>query len=91
MSRDAGPPPDHRYLVQLPVTAADLDVAARVARVVARSLGFHHLVECDDATVAAVEDPAVRHAAFCPRRLPNGRRCLLRPGHDGPCARRLPR
>ncbi|MFE0591010.1 hypothetical protein [Micromonospora echinospora] len=67
-------------------TADDLTTAARVARVIARSLSFHHLVECDEATVAAVD-----HPAFCPGQLPNGRRCLLRPDHDGECTRRLPR
>ncbi|MEO3779726.1 hypothetical protein ABGB16_23375 [Micromonospora sp. B11E3] len=81
----------HRYLVQLPVVADDLTTAVRVARVVARSLSFHNLVECDDATVATVDHPGVRHPAFCPRHLANGRRCLLRPEHDGPCTRRLPR
>ncbi|MEV0327494.1 hypothetical protein AB0H63_13755 [Micromonospora echinospora] len=80
-----------RFLIQLPVVADDLTTAVRVARVIARSLSFHHLVECDEATVAAVDHPAVRHPAFCPGQLPNGRRCLLRPDHDGKCARRLPR
>ncbi|WDZ85781.1 hypothetical protein [Micromonospora cathayae] len=80
-----------RFLIQLPVVADDLDTAARVARVIARSLSFHRLVECDEATVAAADDPVVRQAAFCPRLLPSGCRCLLRPDHDGPCTRRLPR
>lgn len=80
-----------RFLIELPVLADDLLAAARVARVVARSLSFHHLVECDEVTVTVDDHPAVRHTAFCPRRLPNGRRCLLRPDHDGPCTRRLPR
>ncbi|MFG1952365.1 hypothetical protein [Micromonospora sp. NPDC048830] len=81
----------HRYLVQLPVVADDLATAVRVARVVARSLSFHNLVECDEATVSAADHPGVRQPAFCPGRLANGRRCLLRPDHDGPCTRRLPR
>ncbi|MFE9186274.1 hypothetical protein ACFYMB_23450 [Micromonospora haikouensis] len=81
-----------RFLIQLPVVADDLDIAARVARVIARSLSFHRLVECDEVTVVATDDdPAVSHAAFCPRHLPTGCRCLLRPDHDGPCSRRLPR
>ncbi|MFI6230103.1 hypothetical protein ACIBCR_22670 [Micromonospora echinospora] len=80
-----------RFLIQLPVAADDLTTAARVARVIARSLSFHHLVECDEATVAMVDHPAVRHPAFCLRQLPSGRRCLLRPAHDGKCTRRLPR
>ncbi|WBB78793.1 hypothetical protein O7606_21680 [Micromonospora sp. WMMD882] len=80
-----------RFLIELPVLAEDLDTAARVARVVARSLSFHRLVECDEVTVTAADHPTVRQEAFCPRRLPTGRRCLLRPGHDAPCARRLPR
>lgn len=80
-----------RFLIQLPVAADDLATAVRVARVIARSLSFHNLVEYDQATVTTVDHPAVRHAAFCPRQVPNGRRCLLRPDHDGPCTRRLPR
>ncbi len=80
-----------RYLIQLPVAADDLATAVRVARVIARSLSFHNLVECDNANVAAEDNPAVRHPAFCPQRLDSGRRCLLRPDHDGPCTRRLPR
>ncbi|MGW0436602.1 hypothetical protein ACWDV4_29150 [Micromonospora sp. NPDC003197] len=81
----------YRYLIQVPVVAEDLPTAVRVARVIARSLSFHNLVECDATVVVTVEDPAVRHPAFCPRQLPTGRRCLLRPDHDGPCTRRLPR
>ncbi|WP_416902028.1 hypothetical protein [Micromonospora echinospora] len=81
---------DRRFLIQLPVTADDLTTAVRVARVIARSLSFHEMVECDEATVAAVDHPAVRHPAFCPQRLANGRRCLLRPRHDGECTHRLP-
>lgn len=82
---------DHRFLIQLPVAAEDLATALRVARVIARAVSFYTVVGCDAAAVATVENPAVRHFAFCPRHLPNGRRCLLRPDHDGPCTRRLPR
>ncbi|BCL14486.1 hypothetical protein [Micromonospora sagamiensis] len=82
---------DRRFLIQLPVTADDLATAVRVARVIARSLSFRQLVECDEATVAAVDHPAVRHPVFCPGQLPTGRRCLLRPDHDGECTRGLPR
>ncbi|MEU8260828.1 hypothetical protein AB0C02_09440 [Micromonospora sp. NPDC048999] len=57
---------DQRYVIQLPVAADDLATAVRV---VARSLSFHGLVECDDAHVAAENNPEVRHPAFCPRRL----------------------
>jgi hypothetical protein len=41
--------------------------------------------------VEAVADPDVRHRVFCDRRLPSGRPCLLRPGHDGACSRRIGR
>ena len=81
----------NRYLVQLPVTAGDLTAAIRIARVVARSLSFHNLIEYAETTVTSAEQVDSRHPVFCPRRLPNGRRCLLRPDHDGPCTRRLPR
>lgn len=59
-----------RFLIQLPVAADDLTTAVRVARVIARSLSFHNLVACDEATVATVDQPVVRHPAFCPGNCP---------------------
>ncbi|MFC4148226.1 hypothetical protein ACFO0M_18390 [Micromonospora mangrovi] len=84
------PTAGHCYLIQLPVVVDDLATAVRVARVIARSLSFHSLVECGEAAVTSVDDLEVRHPAFCERHLPNGRRCLLHPDHDGQCARQLP-
>jgi hypothetical protein len=52
------------------VDTNDLAIAVRVARVIARSLSFHNPVGCDEAAVVTVEQPGVRHPAFCPRRLP---------------------
>ena len=81
----------NRYLVQLPVNADDLAAAIRVARAIARSLSIHNLIEYAQITVTTADRPEDQHPVFCPRQLPDGRRCLLRPDHDGPCTRRLPR
>ncbi|MEV0153966.1 hypothetical protein AB0H57_09535 [Micromonospora sp. NPDC050686] len=40
-------------------------------------------------TVSAEDEQHVRHWVFCDRLLPGGRRCLLRPDHDGECSRRF--
>ena len=79
----------NRYLVQLPVAVGDLTAATRIARVVAWSPSFHNLIEYAETTVTMADQVDSRHPAFCPRRLLNGRRCLLEPDHDGLCARRL--
>ncbi|WKU08823.1 hypothetical protein [Micromonospora sp. HUAS LYJ1] len=39
-------------------------------------------------TVSAEDDQNVRQLVFCDRSLSGGRRCLLRPDHDGECSRR---
>ena len=80
-----------RFVVHLPVQAVDLLTAARLARLVARTLGFLPQVDPGDTTVSAEDDQGVRHQVFCDRPMAGGRRCLLRPDHDGPCTRRLPR
>ncbi|MEO3747474.1 hypothetical protein [Plantactinospora sp. B5E13] len=80
-----------RYIIQLPVTAVDLQTAIRLARVVARTTSFLPQVDSRATTVAEHGDSGVRHRAFCDLRLPDGRGCLLRAGHDGTCSRRLRR
>ncbi|MEO3747933.1 hypothetical protein [Plantactinospora sp. B5E13] len=80
-----------RYVIQLPVTAVDLHTAIRLARVVARTTSFLPHVDPRATTVAEDGGPGVRHRVFCDLTLPDGRDCLLRVGHDGPCSRRLRR
>jgi hypothetical protein len=80
-----------RYVIHLPVVAADLTAAQRLARVVARWTGMLPHADPGETTVSAEDDQNVRHRVFCDRLLPGGRRCLLRADHDGPCARRLRR
>ncbi|MEV4760099.1 hypothetical protein AB0J86_34055 [Micromonospora sp. NPDC049559] len=80
-----------RWVVHLPVIAADLAAAQRLARVVARGMSFLRQVDPGETTVSAEDDQGVRHRVFCDLRLPGGRRCLLGNDHDGPCSRRLRR
>ncbi|MBM0237916.1 hypothetical protein JNW88_13520 [Micromonospora sp. ATA32] len=80
-----------RYVIHLPVAAADLVAAVRLARVVARWASLLSCADPGETTVSAEDDQGVRHRAFCDLRMPGGRRCLLRADHDGPCARRLTR
>jgi hypothetical protein len=80
-----------RYVIHLPVLAADLGGAVRLARVVARWAGVLSSADPGETTVSAEDEQGVRHRVFCDRRLPGGRRCLLRDDHDGPCTRRPPR
>jgi hypothetical protein len=78
-----------RFVVHLPVCAVDLTAAVRLARAITRPLGFLPQVDSGDTTVSAEDDQGVRHQVFCDRRMVGGRRCLLWPGHDGRCARRV--
>ncbi|WDZ86965.1 hypothetical protein [Micromonospora cathayae] len=80
-----------RFVVHLPVVVADLDAAGRLARMVARSLSYLPMVDPGETTVSYEDEQGVRHRVFCDRRVSTGRRCLLAAGHDGDCARRLPR
>ncbi|MER7332182.1 MULTISPECIES: hypothetical protein [unclassified Micromonospora] len=77
-----------RWVIHLPVVAGDLLAAQRLARVVAH--WTHVLPQTDPSgtTVSAEDDQNVRHWVFCDRRMPDGRRCLLWPDHDGECSRR---
>ncbi len=80
-----------RFVIHLPVVAGDLGVAVRLARVVARWSSLLAATDPGETTVSAEDDQGVRHRVFCDLRLAGNRRCLLRAGHDGPCARRVPR
>ncbi|GAA3770966.1 hypothetical protein GCM10022225_67590 [Plantactinospora mayteni] len=80
-----------RYVVHLPVVAADLAGAIRLARVAAWSVRFLPQADPRATTVSTEANPDVRHRTFCDAALPNGRPCLLRADHDGPCSRRIHR
>ncbi|PPA60748.1 hypothetical protein [Micromonospora chalcea] len=80
-----------RWVIHLPVTAADLPAAQRLARVVARWTGVLPHADPGETTVSAEDDQNVRHRVFCDLLMPGGRRCLLRADHDGPCSRRVHR
>ncbi|MFC7548954.1 hypothetical protein [Plantactinospora sp. GCM10030261] len=80
-----------RYVVHLPFTAADLPAALRLARVLARCVARLSPVEPGGTTVSEEDAQHVRHWVFCDALMPGGRRCVLRYGHDGECARRLRR
>ncbi|SBT47329.1 hypothetical protein [Micromonospora auratinigra] len=80
-----------RFVIHLPVAAADLTGAVRLARVVARWAGVLSTADPGETTVSAEDEQGVRHRVFCDLRLPGGRRCLLRADHHGPCARRVTR
>ncbi|MFU8874335.1 hypothetical protein [Micromonospora sp. SL4-19] len=80
-----------RYVIHLPVVAADLPAAQRLARVVGRWLLVLPQADPGETTVSAEDDQNVRYRVFCDLLMPGGRRCLLRADHDGPCSRRLRR
>jgi hypothetical protein len=81
----------NRYVIHLPVAAADLARAKILARTAARSLAFLAHVDPGETTVSAEDNQGVRHRVFCDNRLASGRRCVLRADHETPCTARLPR
>ncbi|MFF0365782.1 hypothetical protein [Micromonospora sp. NPDC005087] len=80
-----------RYVIHLPVVASDLSAAQRLARVIGRWMLVLPMVDTGETTVSEEDQQFLRHRVFCDLPLPAGRRCVLRDGHDGPCARRLHR
>jgi hypothetical protein len=78
-----------RYVIHLPVVANDLPAAQRLARVVGRWMTVLPMMDPGGTTVSTEDDQNVRHWVFCDAPMPGGRRCLLRPDHDGECSRRL--
>ncbi|MFY1704263.1 hypothetical protein ACN28G_21425 [Micromonospora sp. WMMA1923] len=80
-----------RFVIHLPVVAGDLPGAVRLARVVARWSTVLAQTDPGEITVSYEDEQGVRHRVFCDARLGGGRRCALRVGHDGPCARSVPR
>lgn len=77
-----------RFVIHLPVVTRDLLSAVRLARVVARWASVLAQTDPGETTVSAEDAQHLRHRVFCDTLLPEGRRCLLRAGHDGPCTRR---
>ncbi|WP_346538049.1 hypothetical protein [Micromonospora sp. DPT] len=75
-----------RFVVHLPVVAADLPAALRLARAITRALGFLPAVDGGGTTVSAEDAQGVRHWVFCDRLLDGGRRCPRPADHDGACA-----
>jgi hypothetical protein len=75
-----------RYVIHLPLLAANLDSAKRFARTLAQSVAFLPEIDGGEATVSEEDDQGVRHRVFCDRLLDGGRRCALRAGHPTPCA-----
>ncbi|MDG4802298.1 hypothetical protein [Micromonospora sp. WMMD980] len=75
-----------RWVVHLPMVVNDLVSAQRLARVVAHWSSVLPQVEPGGTTVSPEDEQNVRHWAFCERRLSEGRRCVLRPDHEGDCS-----
>ncbi|MFG3417751.1 hypothetical protein [Micromonospora sp. NPDC048063] len=80
-----------RYVIHLPVAAADLPAAQRLARVISRWLLVLPQTDPGEITVSDEDNQNVRHRVYCDLRMSGGRRCLLRADHDGVCSRRLSR
>jgi hypothetical protein len=67
-----------RYVIHLPVVAADLTAAQRLARVVARWTVMLPQTDPGETTVSAEDNQNVRHRVFCDLLMPGRRRCMLR-------------
>lgn len=82
-----------RWVIHLPVTAADLMRARILARTAARVLiRFGARVEPGGVTVSAEDQQDVRHWVFCNQLLPEGGgRCVLAVDHTSRCRPRPPR
>jgi hypothetical protein len=75
------------FVIRVPVTVADPAAAVRLARVVGRMLRL--LPQVNPYAISVATETGTPYRVFCARLLANGRRCLLRAGHDGRCARRV--
>ncbi|MGW1058953.1 hypothetical protein [Micromonospora rubida] len=80
-----------RFVVHVPVFAADLDAACGFARAITRALAFLADVDGAETTVSEEDAQHVRHRVFCDRLLDGRRRCRLRAHHDGECEAPRPR
>ncbi|MFD4207618.1 hypothetical protein ACFWRG_16695 [Micromonospora tulbaghiae] len=77
-----------RFVVHLPVLAADLDAARGFARAICRVLGFLADVERAGTTVSREDEQSVRHWVWCDRPRDGGRRCARAADHGGDCGGR---
>ena len=77
-----------RFVVHLPVLAADLDGARGFARAICRALGFLADVERAGTTVSREDEQSIRHCVWCDRPRDGGRRCARAADHDGDCGGR---
>ncbi|MET7817590.1 hypothetical protein [Micromonospora zamorensis] len=78
-----------RYVIHLPVTAADLPAAQRLARVIGRWMSVLPTTDPGETTVSEEDQQFLRHRVFCDQLMPGGRRCVLRADHNGDCSRCL--
>ena len=74
-----------RFVVHLPVLAADLPAALRFARAITRALSFLADVDRAETTVSEEDAQFVRHRVYCDSLLGGRRRCPRPAAHDGPC------
>ncbi|MEV0157608.1 hypothetical protein AB0H57_28320 [Micromonospora sp. NPDC050686] len=74
-----------RFVVHLPVVAADLPAALRFARAITRAVAFMVGLDSGGVTVSTEDAQGVRHWVFCDRLLDRGRRCRGLADHEGPC------
>lgn len=80
----------NRYVIHVPVVAANLRHARILARTAARALAFL-AVDTRETTVSEEDNQNVHHRVFCNRLLADGQRCALRAEHETECAPRVPR
>ncbi|MFI7608052.1 hypothetical protein ACIBTV_23315 [Micromonospora sp. NPDC049366] len=80
-----------RFVIHLPLVAAGLRAAQRLARVVGRWITVLPMMDPGEMTVSEEDQQFLRHRVFCDLRMPGGRRCLLPADHDGECSRRVRR
>ncbi|WP_341717834.1 hypothetical protein QQG74_29065 [Micromonospora sp. FIMYZ51] len=87
--REAGTDEPPRFVVHLTLRATDLAAAHLLARALTRSLGFLPELVLGETTISVAGALDVQHQVFCDRLMDRGRRCQLRPDHDGACSHRL--
>ncbi|QGN48630.1 hypothetical protein GKC29_18550 [Micromonospora sp. WMMC415] len=75
----------------MPPTGRRASRSQRLARIVGRWITVLPMMDPGEMTVSEEDKQFLRHRVFCDLRLPGGRRCVLRDGHDGECSRRLRR
>jgi hypothetical protein len=74
-----------RFVVHLPVLAADLEAAREFARGITRTLASLADVDHAETTVSEEDAQYERHRIFCDRLLDAGRRCPQLADHENGC------